>query len=74
MLPSSSTQRGVLIYVHPWGCTVHHLSCTVQPIKQKGMGQVFTFARVGVVKCRASENVALVQNAEEPPLQLAPLT
>ena len=31
----------------PWGCTGHHLACTVQPgVGCTGMGQVFAFAHV----------------------------
>ena len=41
-----------------WGCIVHYLACTAQPRGFTGMGQVLTFARVGVVEYRASENVA----------------
>ena len=31
----------------PLGCAVHHVACTEQLQGHTGMGQVFTFARVG---------------------------
>ena len=37
-------------------CAVHHLACTVQPRGHAEIGQVFTFARDGVVEYCASQN------------------
>ena len=35
------------VYAPRWGCTGHHLACTLQPRECTGMGKVFIFACVG---------------------------
>ena len=44
----------------PWGCTVHHSACTVQPRGYTGMRQVFTIAHAGIVKYCANQNATPV--------------
>ena len=46
--------------IHPWGYKVHYLACTAQRRVRLTMGQVFTFARGGVVEYRANQNATLV--------------
>ena len=40
----------------PLNYTVHDLTCTLQPRRCTGMGQIFTFAPGGVAKYCISEN------------------
>ena len=50
----------------PQVCTVHHLACIAQP--RRGdieMGQVFTFARGGVVEYCVSQNATPECNMNE---------
>ena len=47
------------ICVCPWGCAIHHLSCTAKPRVHTEMGQVFTWAHVGIVGYCTNENVKL---------------
>ena len=48
--------NGILVCVCPQGCAVHHLAFSVHPRRYTGMGQVFTFAQVGLVEYCASQN------------------
>ena len=46
-------------------CTVHYLAYTAQPKVHVGMGQLFTFARDGVMDSCASQNAAPECNMNE---------
>ena len=52
------------ICVHPWGCTEHHLACTVQPRRYTGTGASVTFARGGVVEYCVSEKTTAVPSPQ----------